>query len=108
MRIRLRLLPMSADRALQVVSGKTPTGRTHELVSMDTAREIVCFVAAVQTGDEKTGRAKNILKAATPLWEKLEIEPSLLSLVLAALRKTLGPLCQASLWRAATGLTLSG
>ena len=38
MRNRLRLLPMNADRALQVVSGKTPAGTTHELVSDETAR----------------------------------------------------------------------
>ena len=38
---------MNADRALQVVSGKTPTGTTHELVSDETAREIVRFVAEV-------------------------------------------------------------
>ena len=32
MRNRLRLLPMSADRALQVVTGNTLAGRLHELV----------------------------------------------------------------------------
>jgi hypothetical protein len=31
LRNRLRLLPMSADRAFQVVSGETPAGRTHQL-----------------------------------------------------------------------------
>src|SRR5262249_44573915 len=81
MRNRLRLLPMSADRAVQVVSGNTPTGRTHELVNDDTAREIVRFVAAAQTGDEKSGRGKSSRKAADTPWEKLEIEPTLLSLV---------------------------
>ena len=85
MRNRLRLLPMSADRALQVVSGETPAGRTHELVNDETAREIVRFVAAVQTGDEKTGRGKRVRKAADLAWDKLEIEPALLSLVCAGL-----------------------
>ena len=87
MRNRLRLLPMSADRALQVVSGNTPTGRTHELVSDETAREIVRFVAAVQTGEEKAGRGKSTRKLVDPPWEKLEIEPALLSLVCEGLNE---------------------
>jgi WD40 repeat protein len=87
MRNRLRLLPMSADRALQVVSGNTPTGRMHELVTDETAREIVRFVAAVQTGNEKTSRSKNVRKAADLTWESLEIEPALLSLVCEGLNE---------------------
>ena len=87
MRNRLRLLPMNADRALQVVSGKTPTGTTHELVSDETAREIVRFVAEVQTGNEKTGRGRSLRKTAEPTWEKLEIEPALLSLVCEGLNE---------------------
>ena len=66
MRNRLRVLPMSADRAVQVVSGNTPTGRTHELVNDDTAREIVRFVAAAQTGDEKSGRGKSSPQGGRP------------------------------------------
>jgi len=87
MRNRLRLLPMNADRASLVVSGNTPTGRTHELVSDDTAREIVRLVAAVQTGNEKTGWGKGSRKAAEPPWEKLEIEPTLLSMVCEGLNE---------------------
>ena len=87
MRNRLRLLPMGADRALQVVSGKTATGRTHELVTAETAREIVRFVAAVQTKDEKSGRGTSLGKAADPPWDKLELEPALLSLVCAGLNE---------------------
>jgi len=87
MRNRLRLLPMSADRALQVVSGHTPAGRTHELVRDDTAREIVRFVAAVQTKDEKIGRGTNLGKIADPPWEHLELEPALLSLVCEGLNE---------------------
>ena len=87
MRNRLRVLPMTADRAVQVVSGNTPTGRTHELVNDNTAWEIVRFVAAAQTGDEKSGRGKNSPKAADLPWEKLEIEPALLSLVCEGLNE---------------------
>jgi WD40 repeat protein len=87
MRNRLRLLPMSADRAWQVVSGETPTGRTHELVGDATAREIVRFVAAVQTGDDKSGRGKGLRKAADRPWDKLEIEPALLSLLCEGLNE---------------------
>src|SRR5215475_7446481 len=87
MRNRLRLLPMSADRALQVVSGNTPAGRTHELVNDDTAREIVRFVAAAQAGDEKSGLGRSSRKAADTPWEKLEIEPTLLSLVCEGLNE---------------------
>jgi WD40 repeat protein len=87
MRNRLRLLPMSADRALQVVSGQTPTGKTHELVDNETAREIVRFIAAVQTRDEISVRGKNIRKAADSTWEKLEIEPALLSLLCEGLNE---------------------
>jgi len=87
MRNRLRLLPMSADRALQVVSGNTPAGRTHELVRDDTAREIVRFVAAVQTKDEKIGRGTRLGKIADPSWEHLELEPALLSLVCEGLNE---------------------
>ena len=93
MRNRLRLLPMNAERALHVVSGVTPSGKTHDLVSDETARAIVRFVAAVQTGDEKSGRGKGMHKASDPTWEKLEIEPALLSLVCEGLnekRKTSG------------------
>jgi hypothetical protein len=71
MRNRLRLLPMGADRALEVVSGNAPTGRTHDLVSEETAREIVRFVAAVQTGEEKAGRGKSTRKLVDQAWEKL-------------------------------------
>jgi hypothetical protein len=87
MRNRLRLLPMSADRALQVVSGITPTGRTHELVSEETAREIVRFVAAVQSGDEKSGDGRIPGKTDELSWDILEIEPALLSLVCEGLNK---------------------
>src|SRR5262249_53202618 len=87
MRNRLRLLPMSADPALQVVSGNTPAGRTHELVTDETAREIVRFVAAVQTGDEKTGQSKSVRKTDNLTWETLEIEPALLSLVCEGLNE---------------------
>ena len=87
MRNRLRLLPMRADRALQVVSGETPAGRTHELVSDATVREIVRFVAAVQTGDDKASQSKSLRKAADLPWEKLEIEPALLSLLCAGLNE---------------------
>lgn len=88
MRNRLRLLPMSADRAMQVASGKTLSGTTHELVSDETARDIVRFVAAVQTRDEKTGRSRSDREASSLPWEKLEIEPALLSLVCAGLNET--------------------
>jgi WD40 repeat protein len=84
MRNRLRLLPMSAERAWQVVTGQTPAGRTHTLVNDETARDIVRFVAAVQIGDDKTARSR---KAADPTWDKLEIEPALLSLVCAGLNE---------------------
>jgi len=87
LRNRLRLLPMSADRALQVVSGETPTGRTHELVDDDTAREIVSFVAAVQTGNDQSNRSKSHRKAADLPWGKLEIEPALLSLLCEGLNE---------------------
>jgi hypothetical protein len=87
MRNRLRLLPMSADRALQVVSGQTPTGKTHDLVDDETAREIVRFVAAVQTKDELSGQVKNVRKTTYSMWEKLEIEPALLSLVCEGLNE---------------------
>ena len=87
MRNRLRLLPMRADRALQVVRGETPAGRTHELVSDATVREIVRFVAAVQTGDDKASQSKSLRKAADLPWEKLEIEPALLSLLCAGLNE---------------------
>ena len=87
MRNRLRLLPMRADRALQVVSGETPAGRTHELVSDATVREIVRFVAAVQTGDDKASQSKSLRKAADLPWEKLETEPALLSLLCAGLNE---------------------
>jgi WD40 repeat protein len=87
MRNRLRLLPMNADQALQVVSGKTGAGTTHELVSDETAREVVRFVAAAQTGDERTGRDKRLHMAAERQWEKLEIEPALLSLLCAGLNE---------------------
>jgi WD40 repeat protein len=87
MRNRLRLLPMSADRALQVVSGKTPAGKTHSLVTDETAREIVRFVAAVQTGDEKTSRGQSLRKGADPPWDKMELEPALLSLVCEGLNE---------------------
>src|SRR5215467_12541697 len=79
MRNRLRLLPMSADRALQVVSGNRPGGRAHELVRDDTAREIVRFVAAVQTKVEKAGPGTRRGQTADPPWENLELEPALLS-----------------------------
>jgi len=85
MRNRLRLRPMSADRALQVVSGTTPTDRTHELVSDDTAREMVRFVAAVQSGSADAGRARRPGTVAELPWDTLEIEPALLSLVCAGL-----------------------
>ena len=55
MRNRLRLMPMSADRAWQVVTGIGPTGKTHELVDDMTARTIVGFVAGAQLGDVRTG-----------------------------------------------------
>jgi len=87
MRNRLRLLPMSADRALQVVSGNRPGGRTHELVRDDTAREIVRFVAAVQTKVEKVGRGTSLGKIADLPWENLELEPALLSLVCEGLNE---------------------
>jgi WD40 repeat protein len=87
MRNRVRLLPMSADRALQVVSGNTPAGKTHELVGDDTARKIVRFVAAVQTKDEKIGRGTSLGKVSAPLWDKLELEPALLSLVCEGLNE---------------------
>src|SRR5215475_4508238 len=87
MRNRLRLLPMSADRALEVVGGLTPAGRTHELVRDDTAREIVRFVAAVQTTDEQIGRDTRLGKIADPPWEHLELEPALLSLVCEGLNE---------------------
>jgi WD40 repeat protein len=96
MRNRRRLLPMSADQALQVVSGNTPTGRTHELVNDDTAREIVRFVAAVQAADEKTGRGRSPGQdsdQSRDKWDRLELEPALLSLVcegLNAKRKARG------------------
>ena len=87
MRNRLRLLPMSADRALQVVSGNRPGGRAHELVRDDTAREIVRFVAAVQTKVEKAGPGTRRGQTADPPWENLELEPALLSLVCAGLNE---------------------
>jgi hypothetical protein len=45
------------------------------------------FVAAAQGGDEKSGRAKSSRKAADLPWEKLEIEPALLSLVCEGLNE---------------------
>jgi len=96
MRNRRRLLPMSADQALQVVSGNTPDGRTHELVNDDTAREIVRFVAAVQAEDEKSGRGRSpgqVSGQSPDKWDRLELEPALLSLVcegLNAKRKARG------------------
>jgi WD40 repeat protein len=87
MRNRLRLLPMSADRALQVVSGKTPAGMTHQLVSDQTAREIVAFVAAAQTGEDEGRTAKTSRKATALPWDRLELEPALLSLVCAGLNE---------------------
>ena len=100
LRNRLRLLPMSADRAFQVVSGETaarqrhelvsdetPARRTHELVSGETAREIVRFVAAVQTGDDKFGRGKRLRTVSDLSWDKLEIEPALLSLLCEGLNE---------------------
>ncbi len=75
MRNRLRLLPMGADRALQVVSGKTPTERTHQLVSDETGREIVRFVAAVQSGDADISHARRPRTIPDTPWNTLEIEP---------------------------------
>src|SRR5439155_25623826 len=83
-RNRLRLLPMWADRAYQVVSGQTPSGRTHTLVSDETARDIVRFVAAVQVGDDKTAWRRG---AVDPRGDKLEIEPALRSLVCAGINE---------------------
>lgn len=88
MRNRLRLLPMSADRASQVASGKTISGSTHALVSDETARDIVRFVAAVQTRDQKTASIRRERAAGSLPWDKLEIEPALLSLVCAGLNET--------------------
>ena len=87
LRNRLRLLSMSADRAFQVVSGETPARRTHELVSDETAREIVRFVAAVQTGDDKFGRGKRLRTVSDLSWNKLEIEPALLILLCEGLNE---------------------
>ena len=87
MRNRLRLLPMSADQALQVVGGRTSLGTTHELVPEETAREIVRFIAAVQSGDEGSARGRRSVNAAAMQWEGLEIEPALLSLVCAGLNE---------------------
>jgi hypothetical protein len=87
MRNRLRLLPMSADHAVQVVSGHTPGGRAHELVSDETAKEIVRFVAAVQTNAEMTGKVKSIDAETHSVWDKLDIEPALLSLLCEGLNE---------------------
>lgn len=111
MRNRLRLLPMGADRALRVVSGRTAAGKTHELVGDETAREIVRFVAAVQTGNDADGRGRELRKAAAPTWEKLEIEPALLSLVCEGLndkRKARGQATIDAALLEATGTAIIG
>ena len=77
MRNRLRLLPMGAEQALQVVGGNTPSGPTHALVGDDAAREIVRFVAVAQAGDQAAG--PRVAREAARPWDKLEIEPALLS-----------------------------
>ena len=87
MRNRLRLLPMNAEQALQVVTGNTADGRTHRLVSEDTARDIVRFVAAAQIGDQKTGSGRPGRTAADEGWEQIQIEPALLSLVCEGLNQ---------------------
>ena len=91
MRNRLRLLPMSAEQARRVVCGETAGGRSHELVDDETAREIVRFVAAAQPREGDPGRAAR--RGAEPGWDRLEIEPALLSLVASGLnerRRALG------------------
>lgn len=87
MRNRLRLLPMNAEQALQVVSGNTPDGRTHSLVSEETARDIVRFVAAAQVDDQKSGSDRSGRRAADPGWDQIQIEPALLSLVCEGLNQ---------------------
>ena len=91
MRNRLRLMPMSADRAWQVVTGIGPTGKTHELVDDMTARTIVGFVAGAQLGDVRTGTRhahRKPRKPRTKTWDELEIKPVLLSLVCEGLNRT--------------------
>ena len=87
MRNRLRLVPMNADRAMQVVLGETGTGRTHQLVTPETAREIVRFVGAVDPSAESRGDEQRRAAADRP-WETLDIEPALLSLVCEGLNDT--------------------
>lgn len=83
MRNRLRLLPMNAERALQVVMGISASGKTHDLVDATTAHAIVQFAAAVQGGKNS---AKGQQTQELP-WEQLEIEPALLSLLCAGLNE---------------------
>jgi len=95
---RLRLLPMSAGRAVEVVTGKTPEGKLHELVNDDeTAREIVHFVAVAQDGGKETGLGKDSRNKTEAQWEGLEIEPALLSLVCQGLNEKRKALKQAAI-----------
>jgi len=92
LRNRLRLLPMASDSALQVVTGEGSTARTYELVDLETARQIVRFVAAVESGKKNSSRGAKADETAhdrgdVNRWEVLEIEPALLSLVCAGLNE---------------------
>lgn len=87
MRNRFRLLPMKADRALVAVRGTTPTGSTHDLVSEESARAIVRYVAGAQQGGDAGLESGVVRKTPFSAWDKLDIEPVLLSLVCTGLNE---------------------
>ena len=76
LRNRLRLLPMSAERAFEAVYKTAP-----HLVDEELARKIVDFVAAAQEGE--TGNTT----AAGGEMTELSVEPALLSLVCSGLNE---------------------
>jgi Tfp pilus assembly protein PilF len=73
---RVRLLPMSAERAFEAVYKTAP-----HLVDEDLARKIVDFVAAAQEGEG--GKVTAAVGEAT----ELSVEPALLSLVCSGLNE---------------------
>jgi hypothetical protein len=76
LRNRLRLLPMSSERAFEAVHTTAP-----HLVDEDLARKIVDFVAAAQEGE--TGKVTASVDEVTDL----SVEPALLSLVCSGLNE---------------------
>jgi WD40 domain-containing protein len=63
------------------------TGEKSGLVDDATAREIVRFVAATQIGGNQSGGGRSLRKPADLSWDKLEIEPALLSLLCEGLNE---------------------